>query len=298
MKPILVVLAAGMGSRYGGLKQMDKLGKNGEILLDYSVFDAIKAGFGKVVFIIRRDLEKDFQDVALKRFGNSFQYEIVYQELDSRIPASMTSLIKNRSKPWGTAHALLCAADRLDAPFAVINADDFYGRDAYDVLGNFLSETEKECAIVPYRLDQTLSPQGSVTRGVCGVKDGYLTSVDELKSIAAENERIFYTIEGVKRELPVNTLVSMNFWGFIPDTLPALNRYFDDFLAEQKENPKNECYLPSFVDHLVQTGLSCVKVLETSTSWFGVTYKEDRDTAIQYIAELTQAGVYPENLWD
>jgi NDP-sugar pyrophosphorylase family protein len=298
MKPILVVLAAGMGSRYGGLKQMDKLGKNGEILLDYSVFDAIKAGFGKVVFIIRRDIEKDFQDVALKRFGSSFQYEIAYQEMDSRIPSCMADVIKNRSKPWGTAHALLCAADMLNAPFAVINSDDFYGRDAYFTLEKFLSDAKKEGAIVPYRLNQTLSPQGSVTRGVCGVKDGYLTSVDELKSIAAESGRIFYTIEGVKQELPADALVSMNFWGFTPDILPELNQYFNDFFAEQKENPKSECYIPSFVDHIVRKSLFGVKVLKTSASWFGVTYKEDRDTAIQRIIELTQAGVYPENLWD
>jgi choline kinase len=298
MKPILAVLAAGMGSRYGGLKQMDRLGKYGEVLLDYSIFDALKAGFGKVVLIIRHDFEKDFQDTVLKRFKNSFHYEIAYQELDSHIPVGMTDVIENRSKPWGTVHALLCAVDYLDAPFAVINSDDFYGRDAYFTLRKFLSDIKKEGAIVPYRLDQTLSPQGSVTRGICGVRDGYLTSVDELKSIAAENGKIFYTMDGVKRELSADTPVSMNFWGFSPDILPELNQYFNDFFVEQGKNPKSECYLPSFVDHLVRTGLLNVKVLETSTSWFGVTYKEDRDTAIQRIAELTQDGVYPENLWE
>ncbi|MDR0785455.1 MAG: NTP transferase domain-containing protein [Treponema sp.] len=297
MKPILVVLAAGIGSRYGGIKQIDRLGKNGEILLDYSVFDALRAGFGKVVFIIRRNLEKDFQDAALKRFKNSFQYEIAYQELDSHIPAGMATAIKNRSKPWGTAHALLCAADLLDAPFAVINSDDFYGRNAYLALGKFLSDAKRECAIVPYRLDQTLSPQGSVTRGVCGVKDGRLTSVDELKNIATEDGKIFCTVEGVKRELPADAPASMNFWGFPPDVLPELNQYFDDFLAKQGENLNSECYIPSFVDHLVRTGLFNVKVLETSTAWFGVTYREDRDAAVQRIAQLTRDGVYPENLW-
>ncbi|MDR0410581.1 MAG: NTP transferase domain-containing protein [Treponema sp.] len=298
MKPILAVLAAGMGSRYGGLKQMDRLGKNGEVLLDYSVFDALKAGFGKVVFIIRHDFEKDFQDVVLKRFKDSFQYEIVYQELDSCIPIGMISAIGNRSKPWGTAHAILCAADQLDAPFAVINSDDFYGRDAYFTLAKFLSDAKEEGAIVPYRLDQTLSLQGNVTRGICGVKDGYLTSVDELKNIAAESGRIFSTVGGVKRELPASTMVSMNFWGFPPDIFPELNQYFDDFLAKQDETPKGECYIPSFVDHLVRTGLLNVRVLTMSTSWFGVTYKEDRDIAIQRIAELTRGGVYPENLWE
>ncbi|MDR1126738.1 MAG: hypothetical protein LBL06_01275 [Treponema sp.] len=298
MKPILVVLAAGMGSRYGGLKQMDRLGENGEVLLDYSVFDALRAGFGKIVFIIRRDIAKDFQATVLDRFKNSFPYEIAYQELDSRIPSGMTGAVKDRAKPWGTAHALLCAEGLLDAPFAVINSDDFYGKEAYIVLGRFLSNAAAEGAIVPYRLDQTLSPQGSVTRGVCGVKDGYLVSVDELKDIAAENGKILYTVDRVKRELPADTPVSMNFWGFQPSVLPELKRYFDDFLTEQGENPKSECYIPSFVDHLVQTGTLNVKVLETSTSWFGVTYKEDRAMAVQRIAELTGDGVYPTSLWD
>ncbi|MDR1216586.1 MAG: NTP transferase domain-containing protein [Treponema sp.] len=298
MKPILVVLAAGMGSRYGGLKQMDRLGENGEVLLDYSVFDALRAGFGKVVFIIRRDIEKDFQATALDRFKDSFPYEIAYQELDSRIPSGMAAVVKDRAKPWGTAHALLCAEGLLDAPFAVINSDDFYGKEAYVVLGRFLSNAAKEGAIVPYRLDQTLSPQGSVTRGVCGVKDGYLTSVDELKDIAAEDGKILYTVDGVKRELPADTPVSMNFWGFQPSVLPELKRYFDDFLTEQGENPKSECYIPSFVDHLIRTGTLDVRVLETSTSWFGVTYKEDRATAVQRIAELTRDGIYPTSLWE
>jgi dTDP-glucose pyrophosphorylase len=298
MKPILVVLAAGMGSRYGGLKQMDRLGKNGEVLLDYSVFDALKAGFGKIVLIIRRDIAEDFQSAVLDRFKNSFPYEIAYQEMDSRIPPDATGAIRNRAKPWGTAHALLCAEGLLDAPFAVINSDDFYGRDAYIILERFLSKSAAEGAIVPYRLDQTLSPQGSVTRGVCGVRDGYLTSVDELKDIAAGNGKIFCTVDGIKRELPADTPVSMNFWGFQPSVLPELNRYFDDFLTKQGEDPKSECYIPSFVDHLVRTGLLNVKVLETSTSWFGVTYKEDRAMAVQRITELTQAGVYPKSLWE
>ena len=231
-KPVLVVMAAGMGSRYGGLKQMDKIGKSGEVLLDYSVFDAVKSGFGKVVFIIRSDIEKDFRELVLARMEQSVKCELAFQNPGSLIPGEIFKAAQKagRSKPWGTGHALLCAKDLLDAPFTVLNAYDFYGREAFAVMGKYLQNADAP-AIVPYRLDKTLSLQGTVARGVCEVKDGYLTSVDELTAIEKKDGRIFNTApDGSARELLPETPVSMNFWGFPPDVIPAFKKYFDDFL--------------------------------------------------------------------
>jgi hypothetical protein len=298
--PVIVALAAGMGSRYGGLKQMDTIGGNGEVLLDYSVFDAMRAGFSKAVFIIRHDIEHDFRELVLNRIGRSFPWELVFQELDSLIPPDILAESKrvNRTKPWGTAHALLCAEGAIDAPFAVINADDFYGREAFDAIGKYLARPQPgEGAIVPYRLDKTLSPQGTVTRGVCGVKNGYLTSVDELKAIAREGDRIFNTLDGVKQELSADTPVSMNFWGFPETIFPALKQYFDDFLKSSGTGPKNECYLPMAADWFIKNRLLKIRILEAGSAWFGVTYREDRETAMNHISALTRQGVYPEKLW-
>ena len=301
-KPIIVVLAAGMGSRYGGLKQMDKIGKSGEVLLDYSVFDAKRAGFGKAVFIIRHDLEADFRELILSRIGNSFNCELAFQEMDSLIPPDAYAKSKevNRTKPWGTTHALLCARNLIDAPFTVINADDFYGREAYKAIGSFFAAgSVSEGAIVPYRLEKTLSPQGTVTRGVCEVKNGYLTSVDELTAIAREGDGKIYntSIDDSKRYLPDSTPVSMNFWGFPPAIFDNLQCYFDEFLANSAGQPKAECYLPMAADWFIKNGFLKIRVLETDSPWFGVTYKEDREAAIKRVAELTTAGVYPETLW-
>jgi hypothetical protein len=300
-KPILAVLAAGMGSRYGGLKQMDALGKNGEVLLDYSVFDALRAGFGKVVFIIRRDIEKDFQNLVLARFNGAVEYDLAFQDLDALIPPDMYAEAKknNRTKPWGTAHALLCAEKKIDAPFAVINADDFYGREAFEAIGKFLSRPNvTEGGIVPYALKKTLSPKGTVTRGVCGVKGGKLASVDELKSIAQEEGGIFNTeADGAKQLLLPDTPVSMNFWGFPAGIFPDLARYFKDFLAVSGKELKSECYLPIFADWLVKNNLLSIEIVPADSEWFGVTYQEDRASAINRIAELTASGVYPEKLW-
>ncbi|MDR0600021.1 MAG: hypothetical protein LBG84_08080 [Treponema sp.] len=303
IKPIIVVLAAGMGSRYGGLKQMDKIGKGGEVLLDYSVYDAKRAGFGKAVFIIRRDIERDFRETVLSRIGGGFPCELAFQEMDSLIPADILAKARelNRVKPWGTAHALLCARDKIDAPFAIINADDFYGREAFDTVGKYLSTPGvSEGAIVPYSLAKTLSPQGTVTRGVCEIKDGYLTSVDELTAIAREGDgKIYNTFaDGAKRHLPDTTPVSMNFWGFSPAIFNDVKRYFDDFLAGPGSvQPKAECYLPMAADWLIKKGLLKIRVLEAGASWFGVTYKEDRETAVAKIGDYTSAGVYPASLW-
>jgi dTDP-glucose pyrophosphorylase len=301
MKPILVILAAGMGSRYGGLKQIDRIGKNGEVLLDYSVYDALQSGFGKVVFIIRRDIEGDFKEIVLDRMGSSVPYELAYQELDSLLPPDLKEYAAKtgRTKPWGTAHALLCAAPFIDAPFTVINSDDFYGREAFRVMGAYLSAPDlQEGAIVPYRLEKTLSSKGTVTRGVCVVKDSYLVSVDELKSIEKQGGVIFNTGEdGTRRELAADTPVSMNFWGFPPGCLPHIRDFFGEFCETSGKEPKSECYIPLAADRLIKKGYLRLKVLSAESEWFGVTYQEDRAEAQRRIGELGSAGVYPARLW-
>ncbi|MDR2184559.1 MAG: hypothetical protein LBO80_02660 [Treponema sp.] len=299
--PILVVLAAGIGSRYGGLKQMDRIGKSGEVLLDYSVFDAKRAGFTKVVFIIRRDIEKDFRELVLSRIKGRIECDLAFQELDSIIPADVLAESRKigRTKPWGTAHALLCARDKIDAPFTVLNADDFYGREAFAAMGKYLSDAANtDGAIVPFRLEKTLSPQGTVTRGVCEVSQGYLSSVDELKAIEKKDGRIFNTAsDGAQQDLAADTPVSMNFWGFPVSIFPKLQNYFDDFLKTSGSELKSECYLPLAVDWFIKKGFLKIRVLKADSEWFGVTYKEDRETAINRIAELVSQGVYPALLW-
>jgi hypothetical protein len=299
--PILVVLAAGMGTRYGGLKQLDRIGKSGEVLLDYSVYDALHSGFEKVIFIIRHDIEKDFRELVLGRMGTRLEYELAFQDLDTLIPPDVyaEALRAKRLKPWGTSHALLCAADKIDAPFAVINADDFYGREAFEVLGAHLrSNGHNEGAIVPYRLDKTLSPKGSVARGVCGIENGHLVSVEELTAISRRGACIFNTApDGTERELAPDTPVSMNFWGFPPTIIPPLRRYFDAFLTSSAGDPKSECYIPRAVDHFIKTETLSFKALHADAAWFGVTYKEDKAETIARLAEFTASGVYPSPLW-
>ena len=303
--PTLVLLAAGIGSRYGGLKQMDKLGKNGEVLLDYSVYDAIRSGFEKIVFIIRHDIENDFRELVLARMGSKVKWELAFQDPDSLIPPEIFAGAQKagRTKPWGTTHALLCAADKIDGPFAVINADDFYGREAFAALGKHLSGPDADqSAIVPYRLDKTLSPQGTVARGVCEIKDGYLLSVDELTAIEQKGGRIFNTNpDGSIRELAADSPVSMNFWGFPPKVLPAFREYFDEFLsafaADIPGQIKSECFIPRAADKFIKKEITKIRALRADSDWFGVTYREDREGAIVKLAGLTAAGVYPESLW-
>ncbi|MCL2440123.1 MAG: hypothetical protein FWD14_00090 [Treponema sp.] len=303
--PILVVLAAGMGSRYGGLKQMDKIGKNGEVLLDYSVFDAVKAGYEKIVFIIRHDIEKDFCDIVLSRMGKKVNCELAFQDPDSLIPPDIFNAAKaaGRTKPWGTGHALLCAADKIDAPFTVLNADDFYGREAFAVMGKYLLETkEDKSSIVPYRLEKTLSPMGTVARGVCETENGFLLSVDELTAIEKKDGKIFNTApDGSIRELTAETPVSMNFWGFSPDILPHFKKYFETYLetfaADIPGQIKSECFIPKAVDYFIKQEIIKVKVLPADSDWFGVTYKEDREAAVKKLEEMTKAGIYPSPLW-
>jgi len=303
--PILVVLAAGMGSRYGGLKQMDRLGKNGEVLLDYSVYDAVKSGFEKIVFIIRHDIEKDFRELVLARMGSNVNSCLAFQDPDSLIPTDIFRAAQSagRTKPWGTGHALLCAAEQIDAPFTVINADDFYGREAFAIMGNHLRGSDaNKASIVPYRLDKTLSPQGTVARGVCEIDNGYLVSVDELTAIEQKNGCIFNTApDGSVRDLAPDTLVSMNFWGFSPDILPEYHKYFNDylktFMTDVKGQIKSECFIPKAVDYFIKRGVVKVKVLHADSNWFGVTYKEDKEAAIKKLGELISSGVYPPSLW-
>jgi len=303
--PILAVLAAGMGSRYGGLKQMDTVGKNGEVLLDYSVYDAMQSGFEKTVFIIRHDIEKDFRELVLARMGSKVKWDLAFQDPDSLIPPDIFARAQKagRIKPWGTAHALLCAADKLDAPFTIINADDFYGREAFAAMGKYLSDpAANEPAIVPYQLEKTLSPTGTVARGVCEIKSDYLVSVDELLAIQKKDGRIFNTNpDGSTRALAPDTPVSMNFWGFYPGILPEFKKYFDDFLntfaADMAGHIKSECFIPIAADHFIKQGICKIMALSANSGWFGVTYKEDRQAAIGKIGDLTASGVYPASLW-
>jgi dTDP-glucose pyrophosphorylase len=299
--PLLVILAAGMGSRYGGLKQMDPIGAAGETLLDYSVYDALRSGFKKIVFIIRRDFEDDFKRLVLGRMGSGFPCDLVFQDSGALIPPDILeeSRRAGRTKPWGTAHALLCAAPCINAPFTVINADDFYGREAFQAMGSYLgAENLEDGAIVPYGLEKTLSPRGTVSRGVCVIENGLLRTVEELKFIERQGETIVNAgADGERRKLAPDTPVSMNFWGFPPRILPELRRYFDEFLKCSGRDPKGECYIPLAVDWFIKGGLLKVRSLDADSEWFGVTYQEDREAAQGRMAELTKAGVYPSPLW-
>jgi len=299
--PILVVLAAGVGSRYGGIKQMEKFGKHGEVLLDYSVFDALRGGFERVVFIIRHDLEKDFRETVLARMEGKVKYDLAFQELDSLIPPDIFAEAKKngRTKPWGTAHALLCAAGNIDAPFAVINADDFYGREAFAALGEFLAGPDlKDGAMVEYKLEPTLSPKGTVARGVCEIKDDYIVSINELVSIEKKDGVIFNTEpDGSKRELKPDAPVSLNFFGYPAGILSRFKQYFDEFIAVSGKELKSECYLPKASDWFIKNNYLKMRALHADSEWFGVTYKEDKEAAIKRLQALTAQGVYPEQLW-
>jgi len=278
--------------------------------LIYSFFKEEKSGYEKIVFIIRHDIEKDFRELVLSRMESKVKCELAFQDPDSLIPPDIFKAAQEagRTKPWGTGHALLCAAENIDAPFTVLNADDFYGREAFAVMGKFLRGLNTEDlnngigAIVPYRLDKTLSPQGTVARGVCETDNGFLTSVDELMAIEKKDGKIFNTApDGSVRDLLPETPVSMNFWGFTPNVMAHYKKYFEDFLtgfaSDIKGQIKSECFIPKAVDHFIKTGLTKVKVLEADSQWFGVTYKEDREAAIKKIEEMTKTGVYPSVLW-
>lgn len=299
MKPTLLVLAAGMGSRYGGLKQMDGLGPNGETIMDYSIFDAARAGFGKVVFVIRKSFEKDFKAVFTDRFKGKIEVEFVYQEIED-IPEGITYNTE-RTKPWGTGHAVLMGAPVIKEPFAVINADDFYGADAFKVLADFLSKNEKNAnryAMVGYRLGNTLSESGPVSRGVCTVNEnGILKTVVETTQIERSGGIIFYKDGTSKVDISENELVSMNCWGFTTDFFTHLEQLFKNFLKEGGQSLTSEFYIPFAVNDLIKKETAEVEVLQTTAKWFGVTYQDDRNSAVLSINNLIKKGEYPTKLW-
>ncbi len=302
MKPTLFVLAAGMGSRYGGLKQLDGLGPNGETIMDYSIFDAIRGGCGKIVFVIRKDFEKDFREKILSKYENHIPVELVFQSVD-KLPAGFTCP-EGRVKPWGTNHAVLMGKEVINEPFAVINADDFYGRDSFAVLGRWLSElpegAKNRYCMVGFRVGNTLSESGTVARGICSTNDeGCLTTVVERTEIMRVDGKVCYKDEqGAWVAVDDNTPVSMNMWGFTPDYFKYSEDYFIDFLKNNLDNLKAEYFIPLMVNKLINEGTATVKVLDTTSKWFGVTYAADRQGVVDKIQSLVDAGEYPSKLFE
>lgn len=303
MKPTLFLLAAGMGSRYGGLKQLDGLGPNGETIMDYSIYDAIKAGFGKLVFVIRKDFEQDFREKIISKYEGHIPCELVFQSIDA-LPEGFTCP-EGRVKPWGTNHAVLMGASVINEPFAVINCDDFYGSDSYRSMAQFLSSlpegSKNRYAMVGFRVGNTLSESGTVSRGICGTDENrMLTSVVERTKIQRMDGEVKYIDDnGEWTATPENTPVSMNFWGFTPDYFGYSADLFVQFLSDPQnmENLKSEFFIPFVVDKLIAEGTATVEVLDTTSKWFGVTYPEDRPSVVEKIKELVAAGVYPNKLF-
>jgi len=297
--PELVILAAGMGSRYGGCKQIDSMDEYGHIIIDYSIYDAIKAGFRDITFIIKKEIEKDFREVMDSHLaGKDVNVKYVFQEL-YKLPEGY-SIPEGRIKPWGTAHALMCCLGTVDAPFAVINADDYYGANAFKKIYEFLKEEhpadKNHFAMVGYRVKNTVTEQGTVSRGVCQYEDGMLTEIVERTKIAYENGRIYYIEDGKEFDLDPNTLVSMNLWGFTPAYLEECKKRFPAFLDENlPKNPaKCEYLLPTLVADLIKEGIADVRVLENTDKWYGVTYKEDKEKVVEAFKKLIAEGVYPK----
>ena len=301
MKPTLFVLAAGMGSRYGGLKQLDPLGPNGETIMDYSIYDAIQSGFGKVVFVIRKDFEQDFRDKILSKYEGHIPVEVVFQAID-KLPEGYTCPA-DRAKPWGTNHAVLMGREVINEPFAVINADDFYGRNAFEVMARELSrprDRKGDYCMVGFRVGNTMTENGSVARGVCSTNDkGELTSVVERTAISYNDkgEIVFTDENGEVQTLDPMTPVSMNLWGFTPDYFEYSDREFRKFLDKDLNTPKSEFFIPLCIDALLKNGEATVKVLDTDSRWFGVTYAADRPGVVEKFAELHRNGTYPDRLF-
>jgi choline kinase len=298
MQPTLLILAAGMASRYGSMKQIQGFGPNGETIMDYSIYDAMRAGFGKVVFIIRKDFADDFKAIFEPKLKGRIATDYVYQDLHSYVNGF--SVPADRSKPWGTAHAVLCAKEAIHEPFAVINADDFYGRDAFEKAYSFLTGpvSDKLYCIIGYELIKTLSENGTVSRGVCQVDAaGNLVSIAERTKIYQENGKITYEEGDAKFEVPSDSKVSMNFWCFSPSVFPYTEKIFSEFLAEQGRNPKAEFFIPIIGDKLIKEGKGAIKVIPTAAQWFGVTYKEDAPDVQASLNALIAKGEYPAKLW-
>ena len=301
MKPTLLILAAGIGSRYGSLKQLDALGPSGETIIDYSVYDAIRAGFGKVIFVIKENIEKEFKEVFIDKLHSRIEVDYVLQEID-RIPAGF-SVSNDRQKPWGTGHAILMAAEKIKEPFAVINADDFYGRSAFQELSDYykvwLPINKNDWCMVGYNIGNTLSEHGFVSRGVCKTDaSSLLIDIVERTRIERNSGGIFYKDEqDAAVIIPQGTLVSMNFWGFTPSIFHYLELGFREFLSRKAGDPKAEYYIPSVVDQLIKKKEASVKVLNCTGKWFGVTYREDRGMVVNQLKQLVNQGIYPNSLW-
>lgn len=299
MKPTLLVLAAGMGSRYGGLKQLDSIGTSGETIMDYSIYDAIRCGFGKIVFVIRHDFENDFKTKILSKYENHIPIEVVFQDINN-LPNGIKPHLE-RVKPWGTNHAVLMGKDVINEPFAVINADDFYGYDSFKTLADALIKmdgNQNKYCMVGFHVGNTLSESGDVSRGVCNISDeGHLTTVTERHGIMKRDGQVSYLDNDIAHIIEDNTLVSMNMWGFTPDYFDYSERTFIEFLTQNANELKAEFYIPSMVNELIVSGQSTVKVYETSSSWFGVTYAEDKEGVIAKIKVLVDKGEYPVKLF-
>ena len=300
MKPTLVVLAAGMGSRYGGVKQIDAVGRDGECLLDYAAYDAKNAGFGKIVYIIRKDIEKDFRERLFDRVARNMDAEYVFQNMDSLLTAEEAGRAAQRTKPWGTIHAVLCAEEKVKSPFAVINSDDYYGREAFNVLGKYLGSLDsqsREHAMVGYVLGNTMSDSGTVSRGVCSVKDGYLESITEHTKIGRVNGKIISDFEGKEVEFTGKEWVSMNLFTFSLKAFEEFHKYWDNFKKTSLDQPKTEALLPVAASDIVRHGEGSIKFFTSSEKWFGMTYPEDREIVKKAIAQKIADGYYPATLW-
>ena len=299
MKPTLLILAAGMASRYGSMKQIDGFGPNGETIIDYSIYDAIKAGFGKVVFIIKEEYVENFKEIFDAKLKGKIETDYVFQNFD--LKQYGIDLEIERSKPWGTAHAVLAARHAIKEPFCVINADDFYGLDAYEKMVKFLTEevNDSNYSMIGYEIGKTLSDYGSVSRGVCKVSaDNYLEEIVERTKVLHAGDAIVYEENDKQYPLSLDTRVSMNFWGFTPEVFKISEELFRDFAKENKDNPKAEFFIPLVADSLINSDTADFKVVPTDSKWFGVTYKEDKPIVQASIDQLIKDGIYPENLWD
>ena len=301
MKPTLVVMAAGMGSRYGGVKQIDAVGMHGETLLDFGIYDAAHNGYGKVVFIIRKDIEKDFRERLFDRIARNMDAEYVFQSREALLTEEEIALSKDRTKPWGTIQAILCSESAVKTPFTVVNADDYYGRSAYVTMGEYLSKLnndDRTHAMVGFVLKNTMSPSGSVTRAICVEKDGILLSMEENPKILWKDGKVVTLRDEGEVVLTGNELVSMNFFGFTPRVYDSFREYWEEFKKTSIREPKKECLLPNGVSEMVEEGEGSIRVLSSDDKWFGMTYPEDKPTVMRELRAKIESGYYPEKLWE